>query len=111
MISDFHNKAFHLTKTNLDSLPRRIFNQELAAIGLLTQMEEKDVLNAFGMYRVWRIAKNHMLACFAGGVICTFVDSALWVWQLETRAVAGAVMALLALSACFPAFVYVKLSS
>ena len=66
------------------------------------------MLNAFGMYRVWRIAKNHMLACFVGGVLCTFVDSALWVWQLEIQAVTGAGMALLALSACFSAFVYVK---
>ena len=46
-----------------------------------------------------------MLARFGGGVLCAFIDSALWMWQLEieTQAVAGAVMALLALSACFPA--------
>jgi hypothetical protein len=110
MLSDFHSKALHLIKTYPDSLPRRIFNEELGAIELLTQLKEKQVLNEFGMYRVWKIAKNHMLACFVGGVVCTFIDSALWVWQLETRAVAGAVMALLALSAGFPAFVYVKLS-
>jgi hypothetical protein len=68
------------------------------------------VLDEFGMFRVWMIAKNHMPACFVGGVLCTFIDSALWVWQLATRAVAGAVVALLALSAGSPAFVYVKLS-
>ena len=32
----------------------RILNDALAAIELLTQLEEKQVLNAFGMYRVWR---------------------------------------------------------
>ena len=105
----FHNKAFHLTKALPNSLPRRIFNEELAVIELLTQLEENQVLNAFGMYRVWRIAKNRVLACSVGGVMCTFVDSALlWVWQLETQGVAGAVvagavMALLALSAFSPA--------
>ena len=109
MISDFNSGALHLTKAFPNSLPRRVFNQELAAIELLTQLDDKQVLHAHGMYRDWKIAKNHMVACFVGGVLCTFVDSALWVWLLEPQAVAGAITVLLALSACIPAFVFVKL--
>ena len=75
-----------------DKLPAQVLRDECIEIKYLTVEKEGELLREFGINPIFGQAKRHMICCFVLGVLCTFIDIAIWTWQKETLGLTIAIL-------------------
>jgi len=83
--------------------PRKIHNGQASHVSelnkrLLEGHGETYLLRAFGIAKGWSFMLRHCMACFMGGVTCTFLHITINLWLSESTVVAAVLMPAVAFS-------------
>jgi len=94
------------------SYPRKVFQGHSSHVSELNKRlvqgyGETYVLRAFGIARGWSFMLRHCIACFMGGVMCTFMHISINVWLSESTVVAAVVMPAVVFSVVPPVVAFV----
>jgi hypothetical protein len=109
VLSDLSSYARHTAIHDPESLPARALRGEHLQQSLFTGRGEVTLLRGFGLGRIWELSRSHMIVCFILGMVCSFVEIALWVWSLDVFQVSVAITVPLALIVLPPFFVFMYL--
>jgi hypothetical protein len=109
MLSDLASYARQKAVEDLESLPAKVLRGEQLQESLFIGYGEVVLLRGFGLGRTWELVRGHMMICFIMGMLCSFVEIALWVWSLELIQVSIAILVPFSLIVLPPFLVFVYL--